>query len=120
MSIVPLIAVVCLLGSSSRAQSLRSAAQGKVHIGTAAKPGFITEDSRYAATLAREFDQLEPENEMKWAVLRPRREQFDFVPADELVRFAKQNGMAVRGHTLLWHQAVPKWLADGHWTWAEL
>jgi endo-1,4-beta-xylanase len=120
MTVLKIVALLLLLGSWCAAESLRSAAHGKVRIGTAAKPGFITEDSRYAATLAREFDQLEPENEMKWAVLRPRREQFDFVPADELVRFAKQNGMAVRGHTLLWHQAVPKWLADGHWTWAEL
>jgi len=120
MSIVPLLAVVCLLGSSSKAESLRSAAQGKVHIGTAAKPGFITEDKRYAATLAREFDQLEPENEMKWSLLRPVRNRFDFAAADELVRFAKQNRMLVRGHTLLWYQALPKWLGEGQSTWSEL
>jgi len=120
MSVLPMLAVICLLGNSSDAVSLRDAAHGRVHIGTAAKPGFITEDSRYAATLAREFDQLEPENEMKWSLLRPARDRFDFTAADELVRFAKQNGMLVRGHTLLWHQAVPKWLGEGRWTWTDL
>lgn len=120
MFVLPIAAVVCLLGSSSDGTTLRSAAHGKVHIGTAAKPGFIAEDSRYAATLAREFDQLEPENEMKWSLLRPAKGRFDFAAADELVRFAKQNGMLVRGHTLLWYQAVPKWLSEGQWTWNDL
>ncbi|HWY69029.1 MAG TPA: endo-1,4-beta-xylanase [Terriglobales bacterium] len=120
MPVLLIVLVVSLLGTSFAAESLRTAAHGKVRIGTAAKPGFITEDSRYAAALAREFDQLEPENEMKWSLLRPAHDRFDFAPADELVRFAKQNGMAVRGHTLLWHQAVPKWLGEGQWTWNEL
>lgn len=113
-------ALFFLLGTSFAADTLRTAAHGRVRIGTAAKPGFIAGDNRYAAILAREFDQLEPENEMKWSLLRPAQDRFDFAPADELVRFAKQNGMAVRGHTLLWHQAIPKWLADGRWTWNEL
>ncbi|PYY18405.1 MAG: 1,4-beta-xylanase [Acidobacteria bacterium] len=120
MFVLPIAAVVCLLGTSSDTATLRSAAHGKVHIGTAAKPGFISEDGRYATTLAREFDQLEPENEMKWSLLRPARDRFDFAAADELVRFAKQNGMLVRGHTLLWYQAVPKWLGEAQWTWNDL
>lgn len=120
MSFLRIVLLVSLLGTSLAADSLRTAARGRVHVGTAARPGFIIADSRYAATLAREFDQLEPENEMKWLLLRPARDRFDFAPADDLVRFAKQNGMVVRGHTLLWHQAVPKWLADGEWTWNEL
>src|SRR3954464_9452817 len=71
MTVLKIVALLLLLGSWCAAESLRSAAHGKVRIGTAAKPGFITEDSRYAATLAREFDQLEPENEMKWAGVGP-------------------------------------------------
>ncbi|PYY00026.1 MAG: endo-1,4-beta-xylanase [Acidobacteria bacterium] len=120
MFVLPVAAVVCLLGSSTDTRTLRNAAHAKIHLGSAVRPGFIIEDSRYATTLAREFDQLEPENEMKWSLLRPARDQFDFGPADELVRFAQQNKMAVRGHTLLWHQAVPKWLGSGNWTWNEL
>lgn len=120
MLLLPIVLLSPLLGSSFAADSLRNAARGRVHIGTAARPGSIAQDSRYAATLSREFDQLEPENEMKWIMLRPSRDRFDFAPADELVHFAKQNGMVVRGHTLVWHQAVPKWLADGEWTWNEL
>ena len=120
MPFIRIVLLLTLLGTSFAADTLRIAARGKVRIGTAAKPRFIADDNRYAATLAREFDQLEPENEMKWSLLRPSRDRFDFAPADELVRFAKQNGMVVRGHTLIWHQAVPKWLADGRWTWNEL
>jgi endo-1,4-beta-xylanase len=120
MLALPIAVVVCLFGSSSDVATLRSAAHGRVHMGSAAQPRLIAQDSRYARTLAQEFDQLEPENEMKWPSLRPSRERFDFAAADELVRFAKQNGMLLRGHNLLWHQAIPKWLDEGRWTWKDL
>ena len=120
MFILFLAAILCLFGTSVFAGSLRNAANAKLHVGTAVQPSYIASDPRYAATLAREFDQLEPENQMKWSSLRPARDRFDFTAADELVHFAKQNGMAVRGHNLLWHQAIPTWLANGNWTWNEL
>src|SRR5689334_19353023 len=48
------------------AQPLRElAAKRGVHIGAAANPALLRE-APYAETLAREFDQLEPENAMKF------------------------------------------------------
>jgi endo-1,4-beta-xylanase len=37
---------------------------------------------------------------------------YDFAPADRIVRFATDHGMAVRGHVLVWHNQNPSWL-DG-------
>src|SRR5581483_6710010 len=34
--------------------------------------------------------------------------------------FAVKNGMKVRGHTLVWHEALPAWLAKGTWKPEEL
>jgi endo-1,4-beta-xylanase len=77
----------------------------------AGPPGATTgpfEDARYRAILARECGVLVPENELKWYVIRlAGPEAFDFSRADRIAAFAKENGQALRGHTLLWHH--PQW-----------
>jgi endo-1,4-beta-xylanase len=64
----------------------------------------------YGPLAAREFDSLTAENEMKWYALEPRPGEFDFRAADRLVRFAKDHGMRVRGHTLVWHNQLAPWV----------
>ena len=54
------------------------------------------------------------ENVMKWDTIHPARERYDFCPGDTLVEFARANGMAVRGHVLVWHQQNPAWLGSGN------
>jgi endo-1,4-beta-xylanase len=49
---------------------------------------------------------------MKMNALQPRRGRFDFAAADELVAFARRHDKQVRGHTLVWGQALPLWLVD--------
>jgi endo-1,4-beta-xylanase len=114
------IFALCLALSASSAESLREAAQRSgVLIGAAARPARLIEPA-YAATLARDFNMLEPEDAMKWEVLRPGPETFDFTQADQLVDFAHRHNMKVRGHTLVWHRQNPAWLTEGHFTRAQL
>jgi endo-1,4-beta-xylanase len=80
--------------------------------GTAVRLAALRSDTSYRDTFLREFDSLTPENELKMRELQPRRGHFDFAAADELVRFARRNGKAVRGHTLVWGNALPLWLID--------
>lgn len=66
-------------------------------------------DAAYRALTARECSVLVAENETKWQHLRPDpRQPYNFGPADMMFSWAKQQGMALRGHTLLWVE--PKWL----------
>ena len=83
-----------------------------VPLGSAVRLPQLRDDERYRATFLREFDSLTPENEMKMQSLQPRRGRFDFAATDELVRFARRNGKSLRGHTLVWGQALPLWLVD--------
>src|SRR5215472_15357251 len=93
-------------------QSLREEAdRGGILVGTAVRPDQLSEPA-YASTLAREFNRLEAENVMKWAVIRPERGIFDFSQADRIVNFARTHGMKVRGHVLVWGQSNPAWLAE--------
>ncbi len=54
---------------------------------------------------------LVPEGELKWRALRPTSDTYDFSASDALFAFAAAHKMQVRGHTLLWHNSVPDWLA---------
>ncbi|ATY32117.1 endo-1,4-beta-xylanase [Sphingomonas psychrotolerans] len=66
----------------------------------------------YAALLERECGILVPENEFKWQRLRPDPVKFDVTRFTDMLDYAGAKGMAMRGHTLLWHKAqyFPKWL----------
>jgi endo-1,4-beta-xylanase len=94
--------------------TLRDAANSSgVLIGTAVRPGLFSE-AAYSATLAREFNMVEPEDGMKWWTIRQNQGSFDFSKGDEVVRFAQTHGMKVRGHCLVWDHNNPDWLAQGH------
>ena len=60
----------------------------------------------------RQFNMMVTENEMKMDALQPQQGQFSYGSADNLVSFAKNNKMAVRGHCLVWHQQQPGWLSS--------
>lgn len=97
--------------------TLRALAEQRgILIGAAAKAQALRIDYAYRDTLAREFNLLTAENEMKFGPLSPHPGAYDFGPALELVRFAQANDMKVRGHTLFWHQMNPVWLKEGDYT----
>lgn len=88
-------------------------AGGGHHLETGLGSGTALADETYASLVAENFTSLSPENQLKWEWLRPERETFDFAAADELVAFAQEHGLAVRGHTLFWHSQNPAWLTSG-------
>jgi len=102
---------------ASSSDTLRTAGAAKnLIVGAAADPRHLSEPD-YASTLATQFDQLEPENQMKFAVIHPRSgngtSSYDFSPADRLVAFAEAHAMRVRGHCFVWHEQVPDWVIAG-------
>jgi endo-1,4-beta-xylanase len=106
--------------SGQKALPLRQAAEhAGILVGAAVRPEHLSE-ALYAETLAREFNLVEPEDAMKWEVLRPDAQSFDFTQADRIVDFAAQHRMKVRGHTLVWHRQNPKWLTEGKYTSSQL
>src|SRR5215813_4062842 len=97
--------------------TLRSAAHAHGFlVGAAAELKPIEIDPAYAQTLAREYNALTAENAMKFEPLRPTRSRFAFADADKILDFAVAHGMKLRGHTLVWHDALPRWLVDGNFS----
>ncbi|HEX5473750.1 MAG TPA: endo-1,4-beta-xylanase [Vicinamibacterales bacterium] len=92
-----------------------AAAPSGVLMGAAARAGEVLagdplKDSAYAAILASQYGMLSPETALKWSVVHPARDTYNFTYGDELVAFAAAHGMKVRGHTLVWADANPAWL----------
>ena len=113
-----LLLLVTMSVHAEEHHTLRAAA-GDFGIGAAVNRGAFFDDAAYRAVLGREYNMLVAENVMKMHHLRPGPDTFDFEAADAMVDFALSNDMRVRGHTLLWHQSVPQWLATGAWTRAQ-
>ncbi|MBD2867052.1 endo-1,4-beta-xylanase [Paenibacillus arenilitoris] len=63
-----------------------------------------------AELLKKHFNSLTPGNELKWDATEPVEGQFNFTQADRIVDFAVENGIPVRGHTLIWHSQTPDWV----------
>jgi endo-1,4-beta-xylanase len=85
-------------------------------VGTAVDMSALANDATYKAAIAREFNTVTPENVMKWETVEPQQGVTDFSQGDALLRFARANRQAVRGHTLVWHSQLPTWLTSGTFT----
>ncbi len=83
-------------------------------LGVALSRGQVEEKDPVAlAIVTRQFDSATPENLLKWELVHPQPDRYDFEPADRLVAFGEKRGMAVIGHTLVWHSQTPAWVFAG-------
>jgi endo-1,4-beta-xylanase len=47
---------------------------------------------------------------MKMGPIHPAPDRYNWNDADSIAAFAKQNGLKMRGHTLVWHSQTPGWI----------
>ncbi|WP_183454509.1 endo-1,4-beta-xylanase [Microvirga lupini] len=57
--------------------------------------------------ILRDCSIVTPEYELKWDAICRDPDLPDYSAADQLMSFASDNNLAVHGHTLWWHEAVP-------------
>jgi endo-1,4-beta-xylanase len=101
-----------LLTAAGQAPTLRSAAQARgLLIGGAVSGALFDDlDPEYAQTVQSEYSVIVTENSMKWKALESNQGDFAYGLADATVNWAQQRKIAVRGHTLIWHDSVPGWV----------
>jgi endo-1,4-beta-xylanase len=72
-----------------------------------------TQYNNYASVLSKHFNSITAEDQMKFDALQPSEGNFSYDTADQMINFATSNGMAVRGHALVWHRQTPSWVFSG-------
>lgn len=79
--------------------------------GAAVDVRLLRSDQIYARILAEQYSILVAEGAMKWKALRPAPDKYSFEDGNTLVAFAEEHKIKVRGHNLVWHEAIPDWFA---------
>ena len=102
----------------NRNQEIAGAGSLKAHAaarglltGCAVNANLFRDDEGFRKLLAEQYNIVVPENCLKWNMLRPTADTYNFADADSLVAFAEAHGMKVRGHNFVWHEALPGWFA---------
>jgi len=110
--------VVAFLGivfyaTAQNQPTLKDAYQGCFMVGAALNPAqFSGRDQAEDAIITAQFNTTTPENALKWEVVHPQLDVYNFSPADQYVQFGQEHHMFIIGHTLVWHSQVPKWVFE--------
>ena len=95
--------------AAAETATLRALADRKgVKFGSAIDPELL-DRPEYAKLLTDQCDIIVPRNSLKWNAIERAPGKFSFGDADKTVAFAEKNGLAVRGHTLVWYDS-PEWV----------
>jgi endo-1,4-beta-xylanase len=81
-------------------------------VGVSVSPKSLEEPE--AELVLKQFNSLTAENVMKMGPIHPEENRYYWDDADKIVDFAQENGMLLRGHTLVWHQQYPEWIFTDH------
>jgi len=102
----------------SGGSTLRALAdQRGMFIGSTSQEFNLANDPRYNGFVSRDFNLLIASGESLWNQIRPARDQYNFVPADLTMNYAKKNGMRMRNY-IIWQYApdLPGWLTSGNFS----
>lgn len=91
--------------------SLAAAYESFFPIGAAVEPETLVSQGDL---IEEHVNSLVAENAMKWERIHPRPgndpSSYDFTGADLIATHAREHGMKLRGHTLVWHNQMPPWV----------
>ena len=67
-------------------------------------------DTAAVASITTQFNQISPENALKFQPTQPAADRYTFEAADRYVQFGVDRRMQVIGHTLVWHNQTGAWV----------
>jgi endo-1,4-beta-xylanase len=99
--------------AASNASLRKLAAEKGLLYGTTISAAQIRGDRPFIDLVLQQAGLVVAENDMKWEIMnRGSPGDDDYGPADVVAGFAKENGLVLRGHNLLWYHRTPKWFFD--------
>ncbi|MCR5180217.1 MAG: endo-1,4-beta-xylanase [Bacteroidaceae bacterium] len=97
------------VGLAAEAQGLKDIYRDYFLVGVAVNQRNVTDPAQQALIL-QEFSSMTAENDMKPEPTEPREGQFNWEGADRIANFCRQNGIRLRGHCLMWHSQIGRWM----------
>ncbi len=104
-----LLALSSMAATTTWAQGLKDAYKGYFMIGVAVNQRNVSNPDQMAL-IRQEFNSITAENDMKPQPTEPKEGQFNWENADKIANFARQNGIKLRGHCLMWHSQIGEWM----------
>jgi len=88
---------------------LKDAWQHAFRVG-AAVSGKTLKQKEADEIITRHFSSLTPENAMKFGEIHPEEKSWNWEETDFIADYARAKNIALRGHTIVWHNQTPSWL----------
>ena len=108
-SLAVLIVLATVVAQGQATPTLKDAYQGLFRIGAALNtPQFEDRDPLADPIIESQFNQISPENALKWQSVHPDTDTYNFDDADKYVAFGEKHHMFILGHCLVWHSQVPR------------
>jgi endo-1,4-beta-xylanase len=97
--------------ADSNVPALKDAFAKDFLIGAAVSDDAVSgRDMEARAIVEKQFSSITPENIMKWELIHPQPNKYDFAAADRYVELGQKNNMFIVCHTLIWHYQIPNWV----------
>src|SRR6266536_3746399 len=109
------VAVLGLSALAAKAQqpTLKDAYKNHFLIGVAMNTAQIFEKDPIGDPIVKaQFNSISPENILKWELVHPQPNTYEFKASDAYVDFGEKNQMFIIGHNLVWHAQTPKWVFE--------
>ena len=105
------LALLMMGSTATFAQGLKDAYKDYFMIGVAVNGRNVTNPEQMAL-VKKEFNSITAENDMKPEPTEPQEGQFNWENADRIANFARANGIKLRGHCLMWHSQIGRWMTS--------
>lgn len=83
----------------------------KLVFGVSVKAGDVL-NPEVVKLIDENFNLIVPEDTMKWMNIRPKKTFWNWGDMDNMVKFAEEHKIRMKGHTFLWHQQNPPYVSS--------
>src|SRR5690554_252966 len=110
-SLTFIILTVLFSAQSPKNDGLKDIFAESYHIGVALNSRQVnSSNEKVNRLIENHFNSLSPENGLKWQLVHPEIDRYDFKFGDEYVALGEKLGAFTIGHCLVWHQQTPRWV----------
>jgi endo-1,4-beta-xylanase len=109
-----LLAIFFLVSAQElKEQGIKDVFGESFYIGVAVNSRQVSGNAPKEVSLIKtHFNSLSSENGLKWSLVHPKPDVYDFQFGDEYIQLGEELNAYMIGHCLVWHQQIPDWVFE--------